>query len=134
MVLEQECQAQVGKKFCHAEEQKAEKPWVFNTIKKRDEISQLFNEGKFVSFKYFSVIYVSSENPGIAFIAGKKAGNSVKRNKMRRKLKRVYLEHKSWFDDKRALLVAKRSLFEADDAAVKQNFERVIRRNIEKNG
>ena len=106
---------------------------MFNTIKKRDEISWLFNEGNFISFKYFSVIYVSSETPEIAFIAGKKAGNSVKRNKMRRKLKRVYIEHKSWFSDKRALIVAKRSLFEADDELVRQNFERVTRRNVEKN-
>ena len=106
---------------------------MFNTIKKRDEISRLFNEGSFVSFKYFSVIYESAETPEIAFIAGKRAGNSVKRNKMRRKLKRVYLEHKSWFDDKRALIVAKRNLFEADDIAVRQNFERVTRRNVEKN-
>ena len=134
MVLEQECQAQAGKKCFLADAQKAEKSWVFKTIKKRDEISYLFNEGNFISFKYFSVIYVATEEPEIAFIAGKKAGNSVKRNKMRRKLKRVYLEHKSWFDDKRALIVAKRNLFEANDAAVKQNFERVIRRNIEKNG
>ena len=105
---------------------------MFNTIKKRDEISELFNKGNFISFKHFSVIYVSSEEPKIAFIAGKKAGNSVKRNKMRRKLKRVYLEHKSWFSDKRALIVAKRSLNDADDADVRQNFERVTRRNREK--
>ena len=107
---------------------------MFNTIKKRDEISELFNSGKFVSFKHFSVIFLSSEDSKIAFIAGKKIGNSVKRNKMRRKLKRVYVEHENWFEKKRALLVAKRSLIDADDEEIKNNFERVVRRNSERSG
>ena len=105
---------------------------MFNTIKKRDEISELFKSGNFISFKYFSVIYVSSNEPRIAFIAGKKAGNSVKRNKMRRKLKRVYIEHRNWFTDKCALIVAKRNLFEANDEDVRQNFEKVVRRSGKK--
>ena len=106
---------------------------MFNTIKKSDEISELFKEGSFVPFKHFFVYYVSADKSQSAFIAGKKLGNSVTRNKLRRKLKRVYLEHTHWFSDKKAIIVAKNSLVSASDKDVKNNFERAIRRKIERN-
>ena len=105
---------------------------MFNTIKKRDEISELFKNGNFISFKHFSVIFLPAKNSTIAFVAGKKIGNSVARNRMRRKLKRVFIEHKNWFGGKTSLLVAKRGLIDASDEEIKNNFERITRRNSER--
>ncbi len=134
MASEQECQLLAEEKFYQEEEQKAEKHLVFKTIKKSDEISHLFEVGCRVSFRHFFVLYIESEEPKIAFIAGKKLGNSVKRNHLRRKLKRVYLENYNWFEGKKALIVAKQSLLTAKDDEVRHNFKKVIKRIDKKNG
>lgn len=104
---------------------------MFNTIKRSDEISQLFNKGKMISFRHFSIFYVDSTESQIAFIAGKKLGNSVKRNYLRRKLKRVYLENQDWFLNKKAIIVAKYKLLTASDDDVKSDFRRVLKRSFE---
>ena len=106
---------------------------MFKTIKKGDEISELFSSGKRISFRYFYVFYSTTEDARIAFIAGKKLGNSVTRNHLRRKLKRAYVENKTWFEDKKAIIVAKHSLLSAKDEEVKKNFRRVVRKIDKKN-
>ncbi len=101
---------------------------MFKTIKKGNEISDLFNSGERVSFKYFYVFYFLSDDPRIAFIAGKKLGNSVTRNHLRRKLKRLYIENNFWFQNKKAIIVAKHSLLSANDKEIKRNFKKVVNR------
>ena len=85
-----------------------------------------------ISFRHFSIFYVDSNESQIAFIAGKKLGNSVKRNYLRRKLKRVYLENQDWFLDKKAIIVAKYKLLTANDDEVLRDFRRVLKRSFEK--
>lgn len=107
---------------------------MFKTIKKSDEISELFKVGKLVSFRHFSVFYVDSKESKIAFIAGKKLGNSVKRNYLKRKLRRVYIENQPWFAGKKAIIVAKYKLLAADDKDIDRDFKRVTRRSFEESG
>ena len=133
MDLDQECQLLEEEKFYQEEEQKEEKHLVFKTIKKGSEISHLFEIGDRISFRHFFVLYTKSEDPKIAFIAGRKLGNSVKRNYLRRKLKRIYVENNSWFKDKQALIIAKASLLTAQDDDVRHNFKRVTKKIDEKN-
>lgn len=60
-----------------------------NTLKKNREFSFVYRRGKAVSAKHFTLIYTKSRYGGVrvGFSVSKKVGNSVVRNKTRRRLK-----------------------------------------------
>lgn len=86
---------------------------MFKVIKKSEEISALFNSGKYLSLKNFTIIYKESESTRVAFIAGKKLGNAVKRNFLKRRLRSLYSENQEIFEGKDVLFLAKQRLLTA---------------------
>lgn len=63
-----------------------------NTIKSSEDISYIFSEGRRIGTPGFSLIVLRNNqlhdlNGRVAFIAGKKLGNAVWRNKAKRKMR-----------------------------------------------
>lgn len=72
------------------------KPKKLNTLKKNKEFGFVYRRGARIKLKDFAFIYVKSKYGGLraGFSVNKKVGNSVVRNKCRRRLKealRLYL-------------------------------------------
>ncbi len=104
-----------------------------DTIKSTTEISTLFNRGKRVHTRYFTMIYLAQDQQHdrcgrVAFIAGKKLGNAVWRNTAKRRLRSLCYELNGPFDGYDILLVARKSLTEAKYADVFYEFERALKR------
>ena len=94
---------------------------MFNTIKSSKEISELFHNGYFRSFKFFNLIYRNSEVTRVAFIAGKKLGKAHYRNYLKRRLRSLYSENFKYFENKEVLLIAKKNLKEYSDEDLKKS-------------
>ena len=68
-----------------------------NIIKSSEQISELFSQGKRVSAKEIRIIYKKHDEQRdpcgrVAFIAGKKLGNAVVRNRSKRVMREVARE------------------------------------------
>lgn len=63
------------------------------TIKSREDISDLFSNGKRLRTPYLTLIVLPVKQHGpqgrVAFIAGKKSGNAVWRNRAKRRMREV---------------------------------------------
>lgn len=93
------------------------------TIKSSSEISNIFQTGKSFSNKYVTFIVESShgQNGRVAFIAGKKNGNAVWRNKAKRRLREIIRELNGPWPNIDILLIAKKKL--TDESYNKVLFE-----------
>lgn len=62
---------------------------ILETLKKNKEFSYVYRRGKTVGKRYFTLVYAKSRYGGIraGFSVSKKVGNSVERNRVRRRLK-----------------------------------------------
>jgi ribonuclease P protein component len=68
-----------------------------NTIRRQSEFKDVFTNGKSYPARYF-VLYLTPNNEHVnryGFTAGKKIGNAVVRNRMKRLLKEVVRKHGS---------------------------------------
>lgn len=67
-----------------------------DVLRNNNDFSKVFNKGKSTASKTMVVFFIKNELKynRIAFIASKKVGNSVKRNKARRLMKEAFRENK----------------------------------------
>lgn len=98
---------------------------MFNVIKSNSEISELFNTGRYISTKTFSVIWINSETTKVAFIAGKKLGKAHIRNYYKRRLREIYRQNSDTFKYKKVLLIARNSLLNAKNDQVYKGIKKV---------
>ena len=63
----------------------------FPRIRRRETLDRTIRTGKVVRTAYFRVCYLIGEGPpGVAFLAGKKVGGAVKRNRAKRVLREAF--------------------------------------------
>lgn len=100
------------------------------TIKSSSEISEIFKTGKRFSNRYAT--FIVKQNHGhigrVAFIAGKKNGNAVWRNKAKRRLREVIRAIGGPWSDLDALFIAKKQLTEENYSKVLSECEKTIER------
>lgn len=85
-----------------------------DTIKSSDDISEIFRTGKRFSNKYATFIVKQNHgrNGRVAFIAGKKNGNAVWRNRAKRRLREIFHHSGMNWADLDILFIAKKPLTE----------------------
>ena len=83
------------------------------TIKSSKDIDLIFKNGEKINFPFLNLIVCknNSINGDIAFIAGKKNGNAVWRNRSKRKLREVYKKLK-FNEEFKVLLIANKKINE----------------------
>lgn len=97
-----------------------------NVLRRKQDFSALYNKGKSVGERYVVLFY--RKNPcgfnRTAFLASKKVGNSVKRNRARRLMKESYRE----LSDKLTpgydlIFIARNTILDSRCADVKKSME-----------
>ena len=101
------------------------------TIKSSAEITHLFKEGKRVGTKDITLIVMRNEEEHdqygrAAFIAGKKLGNAVWRNRAKRRMRALCKELQGPFAGYDVLFVARRSVNEVSFEEMKQKTEHAL--------
>ena len=86
-----------------------------NTIKSSTDISRLFNEGKRISTRDLTFIILETKEEHdprgrVAFVAGKKLGNAVWRNRAKRRMRSLYNDLNIQFIGFDVVFLAKRSI------------------------
>ena len=105
-----------------------------DTIKSNLEISEIFSSGKHISSEYISFIIKQfndqHDHQGrVAFIAGKKLGNAVWRNKAKRRMREICRFLNGPWDGFDVLFIAKPSLFHASYSKVLSTCEKTLKKN-----
>ena len=87
------------------------------TIKSSDEFSFIFGSGKRYHTPYFSILVLEKQHDHqgrVAFIAGKKLGNAVWRNRAKRRMRAVCRELNGPFPGYDVIFLAKRNVASGD--------------------
>ena len=104
-----------------------------NIIKSSEQISELFSQGKRVSAKEIRIIYKKHDEQRdpcgrVAFIAGKKLGNAVVRNRSKRVMREVARENGLPIEGYDILLMATPATRGADHDVLSSSLAKVLRR------
>ena len=100
-------------------------------IKSSSEISTLFKEGRRVRTHDITVIVLrNDEQHGpcgrVAFVAGKKLGNAVWRNRAKRRMRSLYRDLHAPFSGYDLVFMARPSVNEANYARMYTNLEKAL--------
>lgn len=104
-----------------------------NIIKSSEQISELFSQGKRVSSKEIRIIYKKQDEQRgprgrVAFIAGKKLGNAVVRNRSKRVMRAAAHEAGLPCEGYDILLMATPETRLADHEVLCKSLDKVLRR------
>ena len=102
-----------------------------NVLRRKSDFSTIYNKGKSVGDRYVVLFYRKNNLPynRMAYLASKKVGNAVKRNRARRLLKESVrlsnMEIPTGYD---FIIIARNTITNAKCAEVKRSFESALRR------
>ncbi|MGN0658123.1 MAG: ribonuclease P protein component [Emergencia sp.] len=102
-----------------------------NVLRRKTDFSSIYNKGKSVGDRYVVVFYKKNGLPynRMAFLASKKVGNSVMRNRARRLMKESYrLTDMRVPDGYDFIIIARNTIADAKCADVKKSLESAFRR------
>lgn len=102
-----------------------------NVLRRKKDFTSIYNRGKSSASKYIVIFYKKNnlEYNRTAFLASKKVGKSVKRNKARRLMKEVYRLYKdklaSGYD---IIFIARKNIETANFDELDKTSERLLKR------
>ena len=102
-----------------------------NVLRRKSDFSTIYNKGKSVGDRYVVLFYRKNNLPynRLAYLASKKVGYAVKRNRARRLLKEsvrlTNLELPTGYD---FIIIARNTITNAKCAEVKKSFESALKR------
>ncbi len=102
-----------------------------NVLRKKSDFSNIYNKGKSIGDKYVVLFYKTNNISynRTAFLASKKVGNAVKRNRARRLMKESYrlseIELKDGYD---FIIIARTTIDKAKCKDVKKSLESAFKR------
>ena len=104
------------------------------TIKSNKEIDLIFKNGEKLNFPFLNLILYKDNkqqiNGKVAFLAGKKNGNAVWRNKSKRILREVY-KQLNINNDYKCLLIANKNLLNEKFETIVKEVNKEINKNYE---
>ena len=68
-------------------------------LRGRNSFSNVFKNGKLISGKYSSILYIKSDSKKIGFVVSKTIKKAVTRNRQKRLLREIYRLNKNRFPD-----------------------------------
>lgn len=102
-----------------------------NVLRRKKDFSSIYNKGKSVGERYVVLFYRKNQLPynRKAFLASKKVGNSVKRNRARRLMKESYRQMEEslplGYD---LIIIARNTINDLKYADVKKSLEAAMRK------
>lgn len=103
-----------------------------NIIKSSEEIGRIFHEGRRITTPEICLIIQRTAQQRdligrVAFIAGKKQGNAVWRNRAKRRMRALYQNMSYLFESMDVLFVAKHKVNQADYKTMQHHIEQSMK-------
>lgn len=76
-------------------------------LRNRNEIDEIFKQGRYISCNIITLLIMASDQEKVAFFVSKKAGNAVRRNKIKRWLREIYRHEKMFFKGLKVIFLVK---------------------------
>ena len=121
------------------EEPKAERDWRYNPIGRLKEFERIRESRAFSSIyhhadktwhtPWFVLFYKKSPHHTVGFVASKKVGNAVKRNRAKRLLRALFIERSSMLKSGDYILVAKAPILASEYRELSRAFADVLRKS-----
>lgn len=79
----------------------------YEMVKKHEDFSKIINTGKKVSGKYLIIFYIAKDyiKPNFGLAIGKKCGNAVIRNKLKRRVRNIVDNNRLLFKNNRNYII-----------------------------
>lgn len=110
---------------------------MLETIKSSTEISNIFNQGEHLNAPSVRLIIKKvkqhDRNGRVAFIAGKKNGNAVWRNKAKRRMRSLCLESGGPWQGYDVIFLAKRGINQVSYSKVRKEIDTLLMRYFNNN-
>lgn len=100
-------------------------------LRNKKDFSRLYNKGKSAGSKYVVLFYIKNDLPYIrrAFLASKKVGNSVRRNRARRLMKESYRKISDRIEDGYDILfIARNNINDTKCQNVEKSMREVLKK------
>lgn len=80
-------------------------------IRKSPEFKEVFNKGERLYTEHYTLIYAPNSlgSPRLGLVVGKRCGNAIKRNRIKRVLREVFRRNKPLFDSLDVLIIGKKN-------------------------
>nr|WP_267905532.1 ribonuclease P protein component [Nitrosophilus alvini] len=100
----------------------------YEPLKTSGEFNFIYKKGKSCHTRYFVLFYKENGKKKVGFVASKKVGSAVKRNRAKRRLRALFAQYSDNLKNGMYILVAKSALLEADFSKLRQSFENILKR------
>ncbi|MGM0622902.1 MAG: ribonuclease P protein component [Campylobacterota bacterium] len=94
----------------------------YTTVKESVEFNKLYKSSQAKHSAEFVLFYNPKYQNKVAFVAGKKVGNAVKRNRAKRLLRALFIAHSPNLKGGSYIFVAKPKILQTDFAQLDQRF------------
>ncbi|BAF69991.1 ribonuclease P protein component [Nitratiruptor sp. SB155-2] len=98
------------------------------TLKTKREFDYVYKRGIAFHSPYFVLFYIPDKDMRIGFVASKKVGKAVQRNRAKRVLKALFIQYFDQLPIGRYVFVAKPKLLGADFKRIDQEMTKILER------
>lgn len=101
----------------------------YEIVKEHHEFDNIIQTGKYKSNKYFVIYNKESkiDNPRFGIAVGKKNGNAVVRNKLKRQVRMIINNNKNMFQKQRDyIIIVKRNVLDLSYQQMEDEFRKLI--------
>ncbi len=103
------------------------KPTRVPTIRESATFAQVFRQAKAWHTPAFVCFYLSSTDCRVGFVASKKVGKAVERNRAKRRLRALFYSHYPEAPEGLFVLVAKRAVLTTDFDQLSEQFKKALK-------
>ncbi len=102
------------------------------TLKSTKEFNSVYRSAKSFHTKYFVIFYKPDTLKRVGFVASKKIGNAVKRNRAKRRLRALFVKYYDEIKPGIYIFVAKKDIININFDKLEFSFKRALQRIYKK--
>ncbi len=101
------------------------------TLKTKREFDRVYKKGKSFHTPYFVIFFIQSSEKKVGFVASKKVGKAVQRNRAKRLLRALFTPYATKLRNGEYVFVAKPKILEQDFSLLQKRIDNILRKFVQ---